>query len=223
MGTLFTRLMYADGSVAFPARLIIRPVRGPVSRGGGMVLADDIVVPADNTGYVRTGLLPGRYRVWVGDSDPRTFDMPTGEATHLLEDLLGTTADAAPLNYRYLGLALQILNGTTGQWHTLRIAGTTPQVTLSAPDGDLESQNYLWETIGLVLHNDDAGEWQQIYVSGVSTPQLAVALHANPVSDNARVQGGRLQFLNVDTGLYHTIYVTGTGPTYTIAIGAGET
>jgi hypothetical protein len=223
MGTLFTRIVRADGSPAYPTELVIRPVRGPVARGGGVKAAEDLLAVTDVTGFVTQPLLGGDYRIWIGSGDPRTFTMPDDDATHLLEDLLGGPAGSLALNYRYQGSVLQLINGTTGFWHTVRIAGDpTPQITIGLPDTDITTQNYSWEMGAFYLWNASADEWQQIYVTGSPTPQLAVAGSGDPVDANARINAGRLQIRNVTTSQYHTIFVTGAGPAYTLAIGSGE-
>lgn len=221
MGILFTRLVSADGNPVYPGSILIQAIGAPVSHGGGLVADGTITAQSDVTGFVSQTLLGGRYRIWIGKSDPRSFVMPSADGTFLLEDLLGVDSGYVALNYRYAGVVLQLLNGTTGGWHTIRIAGATvPELRIGLQDEDLTGQNWQWDDTTLHLRNADAAEWQQIYLVG-SSPQIAIATTANPVANNARLSAGRLQFRNVTTGLYHTLYITGSGSP-SIAIGAGE-
>jgi hypothetical protein len=218
MATLFTRLIHDSGEgSAFGIVRFRRRWSGQV-RIGAITDRSEIVVTADGNGFISVPLLGGDYRVWFGGSRPRLITIPDDDGTYLIEDLLDVTGGETPLTYRYRGAALELLNGTTGAFHGIRVIGTTtPQVSID-PVGDPVA-NYRWRQGALEFRNADLPGWHAIYLTGAG-PDLLIHPADTLLSGHARTRSGRLELLNTTSNLFQPIYLSGASPGFVFGSGA---
>ena len=219
MASIFTRLVDDAGNGVPGAKLTFRRRWSPLAARSAITVKTDVSVTADASGFCSVGLLGGKYRVWIPGWDAVIVTIPDDDGSYLLQDLLGVDGVWVPLNYRYIGGQLQIINADDGSWLVPCIVGAADAPALAINQGNL-SPNYRWVGTTMQWINADAATWHAPWIEGTDNPRIALGAAGVSSDDNARINGGRLQLINRTTGQWHTIFLTGSAPVW--AVGPGE-
>jgi hypothetical protein len=228
--TVFSLVRKASGVAYAGCRLQFRPYQAPYFKSDHAVADDDVVITADASGFFSQTLASGHYWVWIANSRPFPIFVPNTDLTYLLGDLrrdgsgLATSLQLSGSgdNYRFTAGVLELINGTTGDWHPIWIEGSAPgyQLAIGETGGDIEDNHrVVLESLQIVHWGD--GTWHPLWVTGDDPAFSAGIGGAGETVANYRVSGGRLQLKNLEDGNYHTIYVVGALGEQ-LAIGPGD-
>lgn len=230
MPTVFSIVRRPD-LTPWVGKILFRPSKSPWFRYPDVVADVDIQVYTDETGYFSQDLASGYYWCWLGTSDPFVIIVPETDETYLLGDLrkggAGTPSGllSAGTNYRIEDGTLQLVNGTTGDWHPIWLVNTDgdDRLAIGAAGAETSDDNYQVSGDTLLLKNFSTSAWQPPFIEGTSPAfQLAVGA-AGELPDNFRTLSGALQWANPATGKWHTIFIIGTSGVEQLAIGPETT
>lgn len=206
--SIFGVIFDLTGTPAINAALTIRPATSyPTGIVGGTVGPTDLLIFTNPAGFFTSGLVPGNYYLWIGQSGRARFTMPTTAGAYLLQDLLGGSGMAnAGINYQYVGAQLQLL-GTDGNWYvpSVNFVNGSPSLALSqASTSSTGTANY--QTRGAML--EFAGSDGQFRAPFLQNNSLELAQPGAAPFANYRIQtGGNWQLYDVVNANWRTTFV----------------
>ena len=226
MANVFFRVRRRDGVLRTNTAKIISRMAATMV-GSDLCVGEEIPVTPDDNGFVNMALDQGAYALVTQVERPVEFNVPDGDGTYSLGDLVsrgallvpGITTIAAP--YFQFGLGnLFLLNQTDNKKYAINLAA------------DLSVNIYgqtipgLWAQIeaGVVQLADPTGLWHSIALGGTAdAPNLKVYDDSTDASLQARITGTTLYLPNVDAGGFHALLMfnTGGGPTTAPALAFG--
>lgn len=235
MPSVTEKLVDSAGAVTATANrtVVINTLGAPaVADELGLVGVTRTVLTASAAGEISATLLPGRYEMlWqIGTRESRwEFVVPYTGGPYKIRHLGSGQVEAGQRQgWRFGGINqanLQLQNATTGNWHTLFVAGEGGAVTLGigaandASDGpNWRDDSGTWALKGIV-----GGGWHALTVTGTdAVPTLAIGAAGVASVGNHRIKNGRHQFLNTSTSRWHSLFLTGAAGSETHALGPGE-
>jgi len=214
MWSVFGIIWGSDGNPAGGVPLLFRPAEG---RPRPMVMAvatrtDVKAATAAGTGFFYVTLTPGKHYFWVGASRRCAIVVPDEPGEYLLQDLLGVVGipPEMPVNFRLHNGVRQILNSTTGGWHTIAVIGAPQELRwgfAAAGDADPDTPPNFRYRAGMVeLAHYDLGTWHAPILQSGS---LYVAPNMQTPVANDRVIGGLWQLRDLTSGAYRSWWISG--------------
>lgn len=227
MATLFGTILRPD-LTPYVGRVGLFPIRrDPTGHGLYTIAWAAVQVETNPSGFFTTPLAAGEYWIYIGNSLRRHIRLRDDSRYYLLQDLLADGAwGIAPQNYRETPGGMQFLNGTTGEFHAVALAGDAEAVAwrIYALGDVLDPDTYKVVTGTAFFRVDQDGPWHAPYLSGPADDpaMLFGPADAQVTGGNFRIQGGRWQLRNVTTGQHHSFFLLGSNTDPTWAIGPGE-
>lgn len=223
---VFGIIYSADGLPAGGVRMNFRPAewRARAKSFGVVTRGDVITTTTVGSGFFRVTLTPGKHYLWIGSSRRVAIEIPETPGEYLLPDLLGVTSvpPEQPANFRESNGVRQLINATTGGWHTVAVTGAFDAYrTAFAADGPgITGPNFRYRDGMVELAHFDLGTWHApILQSGnfflVPDGSTGVA--------NDRVNGGLWHLRDIVTGAYRSWWITGAPGAETLSFGPETT
>ncbi|MCW5556608.1 MAG: hypothetical protein KIT22_02000 [Verrucomicrobiae bacterium] len=228
MAYLFGTIRTPDRA-AFEGRVGLMPVSmAPVGHGMETVGWAPVLVATNEDGFFTVQIAAGDYWLHIGNALRRLITLPDDTRYYLLQDLLGDGVwGVLPQNYRETPGGMQFINGTTGAYHALALAGTEEEVgwRIYAAREVLPPDSYKVVTGTAFFRVSPSGGWHAPFLTGPGdNPVMSFAEADEQIEGgNFRISGGLWQFRNITTGQFHTFFLIGAVGEESWAIGPGIT
>ncbi len=225
MPTLFGIIRDMAGAAMPGVRLAIRPETSrPAAMGADVSGRAQLDVTCDSAGFFAQTLLRGSYYLWVGASRRSAIYVPDSPDYILLADLFAGATGAVingGANWRLQDAERQLLNATTGNWHTPFIDDVSAQKELAWGAAGVSSAtpNFRYRSGMLELFCEETNTWHAPYLdNGV----LTLAADGSSPVINDRFITGNWQLKDVTTGLWRSWYLYGAAGEEAAAFGPEE-
>lgn len=225
MPTLFGIIRDMAGAAIPGVRLAFRPETSrPAAMGADVSGRGQLDVTCDTAGFFSQPLISGSYYLWVGASRRSSIYVPASPDYILLADLFAGATGAVingGANWRLQDAERQLLNATTGTWHTPFIddVGGQKELAWGAAGVSSATPNFRYRSGMLELYCADTNTWHAPYLDG---GVLTIAEDGSSPVENDRFIAGTWQLKDVTTGLWRSWYLYGNTGEEMAAFGPEE-
>lgn len=214
MWSVFGIIWGSDGNPAGGVPMLFRPADPRArARTEAVVTRTEVrTTTAAGTGFFRVTLTPGKHYLWVGASRRIAIVVPEAPGENLLQDLLGVDgiAPELPGNFRTSNGVRQLINSTTGGFHTVAVTGADSEIRFAFATAGvgITQPNFRYREgmLELAHASIDVGTWHAPILQNGSV--LLADDGATPVV-NDRVSGGLWQLRDIVTGGYRSWWISG--------------